>query len=220
MESAHTLNKEVRREKKEQERFRKEHPDLYQEEMPVGAVMTINGEPVEGARLKKKKRRASLYSFLSWVRSWWVLIVALAITACCIIPVPIPVDQTFTYTEIKDGEETQTGTLAIKGMMYRYLLLGRHFKGTITQDGHAVQIRIKDTSQSSDGWHSIFIESFQGDIVPGSIWDGVNFSLHYYHNMDKVIISRYDDLILAAPAENPVEAKTLWMTANPYYIEE
>ena len=201
-----------------QERFRKEHPDLYEEETgSVGEAISVNGELLDTKGSRRKKRVARWYSFLSWLKVWGWVIVAVIAVYLALFPVPIPIDRTMPYAEC-EYHVTRTGTMRIKGTYYWYMIKPNRFKGKIQTENADIKVESKtpDNLYYSTTWTTMILYKIDGDCPLGFLgYFGNEYDPCYIKGLfGKLLLYSNSSHYLAAPAENMEEAGKLIRKAN------
>ena len=207
------------KEARHQERFRKEHPDLYEEETgSVGEAISVNGELLDTKRSRRKKRAARWYAFLSWLKVWGWVIISVLVVYLALFPVPIPIDRTMPYTEC-EYSETRSGTMRVKGTYYWYCIKPNRFKGKIqTEDADiTVESKTPDNLYFPTSWTTMVLYKIDGDCPPGFLgYFGDEYDPCYIKGLfGKILLYSNSSHYLAAPAKNMEEADKLKFKADP-----
>ena len=209
---AHLTEKERKRLEKEQQMFRKAHPDLFQEEeTAVGQMLRINGELADEGR-KKKKAFAWIYEAVLWVKRWWLLTLFLAVVISCFVRLPYPVHRKLPAVRF-DSNGTATEVMEIDGVMWQCFALRPHFVGTIRTSQYEVKVKGSFSDQFGVnperyfypyGDYSQTPKEFQEVWLPNTIRNRP-----FVKNRFQRVVLHNHGTYLLAPATDPEEAKEI-----------
>ena len=198
---------------RDEELFRKAHPELYEEEeQAVGQMVMLNGEEIENAGKKREKRNARFYGALLWIKRWWIPALIGIILLYIFVPIPKSIHRTMDTVRLSPSSEEQD-VLQIDGRLWKKTIFNDTFTLTVRTGKYETKIQgyLKTMNRIFDT-KIMIIETDQEELPNDFIKEWIEISSYQPINafvsgdFTTIILNSKGHRLLVGPARSKEEA--------------